>query len=80
MYSVVLGLEVLGNPVGFVRGLKTGTVGLFYYPIQVDSDLGIIDFSYLQAVCTKMICAYIQYAWLYFYHDVLACFVMICLF
>ena len=35
MYSVVLGLEVLGNPVGFVRGLKTGTVGLFYYPIQV---------------------------------------------
>lgn len=38
MYSVVLGLEVLGNPVGFVRGLKKGTVGLFYYPIQVDSD------------------------------------------
>ena len=35
MYSVVLGLEVLGNPVGFVRGLKTGTVALFYHPIQV---------------------------------------------
>ena len=35
MYSVVLGLEVLGNPVGFVRGLKTGAVGLFYHPLQV---------------------------------------------
>ena len=35
MYSVVLGLEVLGNPVGFVRGLKKGTVGLFYHPLQV---------------------------------------------
>jgi vacuolar protein sorting-associated protein 13A/C len=34
MYSVVLGLEVLGNPVGFVRGLKKGTVGLFYHPLQ----------------------------------------------
>ena len=35
MYSVVLGLEVLGNPVGFVRGLTSGTVGLFYHPLQV---------------------------------------------
>jgi vacuolar protein sorting-associated protein 13A/C len=34
MYSVVLGLEVLGNPVGFVRGLAEGTVGLFYHPFQ----------------------------------------------
>jgi hypothetical protein len=34
MYSVVLGLEVLGNPVGFVRGLTAGTVGLFYHPVQ----------------------------------------------
>ena len=35
LYRVVLGLEVLGNPVGFVKGLKDGTVGLFYHPIQV---------------------------------------------
>lgn len=35
MYRVVLGLEVLGNPVGFVKGLKEGTVGLFYHPFQV---------------------------------------------
>ncbi|XP_064396100.1 intermembrane lipid transfer protein VPS13C-like isoform X3 [Halichondria panicea] len=34
LYSVVLGLEVLGNPVGFVKGLKDGTINLFYHPIQ----------------------------------------------
>ena len=36
MYSIVLGLEVLGNPVGFIKGLKEGTVNLFYHPIQVN--------------------------------------------
>ena len=35
MYRLVLGLEVLGNPVGFLRGLTEGTIGLFYQPIQV---------------------------------------------
>ena len=35
MYSVVFGLEVLGNPVGFLRGLTEGTIGLFYQPIKV---------------------------------------------
>ena len=35
MYSIVLGLEVLGNPVGFIKGLKDGAIGLFYQPIQV---------------------------------------------
>ena len=39
MYRVVLGLEVLGNPVGFVKGLKEGAVGLFYHPIQVKQNL-----------------------------------------
>ena len=39
MYSVVLGLEVLGNPVGLFKGLKDGTVGLFYHPIQVHIQL-----------------------------------------
>ena len=39
MYRVVLGLEVLGNPVGFVKGLKEGAVGLFYHPIQVIQNL-----------------------------------------
>ena len=35
IYRVLLGLEVLGNPVGFVMGLKDGAIGLFYHPIQV---------------------------------------------
>ncbi len=35
LYSVLLGLEVLGNPVGFVKGFKDGAIGLFYHPIQV---------------------------------------------
>ena len=35
MYSIVLGLEVLGNPVGFIKGLAGGAIGLFYQPIQV---------------------------------------------
>jgi len=26
---------VLGNPVGFIKGLKDGAIGLFYQPIQV---------------------------------------------
>ena len=35
MYNVVLGLEVLGNPAGFIKGLKEGAVGLFYQPFEV---------------------------------------------
>jgi len=35
MYSIVLGLEVLGNPVGFIKGFKDGAISLFYHPIQV---------------------------------------------
>ena len=35
-YSVVLGLEVLGNPVGFLRGVAEGTKGIFYHPIEVE--------------------------------------------
>ena len=35
MYKIIFGLEMLGNPVGFVTGLKDGAIGLFYYPIQV---------------------------------------------
>ena len=37
VYKILFGLEMLGNPVGFVTGLKDGAVGLFYYPIQVNS-------------------------------------------
>lgn len=36
MYKILFGLEMLGNPVGFITGLKDGAFGLFYYPIQVN--------------------------------------------
>lgn len=35
VYKIIFGLELLGNPVGFVTGLKDGAISLFYYPIQV---------------------------------------------
>ena len=35
LYSVVLGLDVLGNPAGFIRGVAGGTRGIFYYPFEV---------------------------------------------
>lgn len=38
VYKIILGLEMLGNPVGFVTGVKDGAIGLFYYPIQVSKD------------------------------------------
>ena len=35
MYVLVLGLDVLGNPFGVIRGLATGIEDLFYEPYQV---------------------------------------------
>ena len=35
MYVLVLGLDVLGNPFGLLRGLSEGAVDLFYEPYQV---------------------------------------------
>ena len=37
MYVLVLGLDVLGNPFGVIRGLATGIEDLFYEPYQVSS-------------------------------------------
>jgi len=34
MYVLVLGLDVLGNPFGVLRGLATGIEDLFYEPYQ----------------------------------------------
>lgn len=34
MYVLVLGLDVLGNPFGVIRGLATGIEDLFYEPYQ----------------------------------------------
>lgn len=35
MYVLVLGLDVLGNPFGLIRGLTEGVEALFYEPFQV---------------------------------------------
>ena len=35
MYVLVLGLDVLGNPFGVIRGLAEGLEDLFYEPYQV---------------------------------------------
>lgn len=35
MYVLVLGLDVLGNPFGLIRGLSEGFEALFYEPYQV---------------------------------------------
>jgi vacuolar protein sorting-associated protein 13A/C len=34
VYAVILGLDVIGNPVSFVRGFAGGTVDLFYEPVK----------------------------------------------
>lgn len=36
MYVLVLGLDVLGNPFGLIRGLSEGFEALFYEPYQVE--------------------------------------------
>ena len=35
IHTLVFGLDVLGNPVSFVRGVVEGTIDLFYEPIKV---------------------------------------------
>ena len=38
LYVLVLGLDVIGNPFGFVRGVSTGVKDFFYEPYQVSWD------------------------------------------
>lgn len=35
LYVLILGLDVLGNPFGLLRGIAEGGYDLFYEPIQV---------------------------------------------
>lgn len=37
LYVLVLGLDVLGNPYGLIRGLSEGVEAFFYEPFQVSS-------------------------------------------
>lgn len=39
MYVLVLGLDVLGNPFGLIRGLSEGVEAFFYEPFQVTHTL-----------------------------------------
>lgn len=43
MYVLVLGLDVLGNPFGLIRGLSEGVEAFFYEPFQVNK----VSFSYI---------------------------------
>lgn len=35
MYVLVLGLDVIGNPFGVIRGMAQGVEDLFYEPVKV---------------------------------------------
>lgn len=37
MYVLILGLDVLGNPFGFIRDLSEGVEAFFYEPYQVSA-------------------------------------------
>lgn len=42
MYVLILGLDVLGNPFGFIRGLSEGVEAFFYEPYQVTISSGFL--------------------------------------
>lgn len=42
MYVLVLGLDVLGNPFGLIRGLSEGVEALFYEPFQVLAETNVL--------------------------------------
>lgn len=42
MYVLVLGLDVLGNPFGLIRGLSEGVEALFYEPFQVLTETNVL--------------------------------------
>lgn len=42
MYVLILGLDVLGNPFGFIRGLSEGVEAFFYEPYQVKISSGFL--------------------------------------
>lgn len=48
LYVLVLGLDVLGNPFGLLRGMAEGMEDLFYEPYQVSS------FSKKSFCCLKL--------------------------
>lgn len=43
MYILILGLDVLGNPFGFIRGLSEGVEAFFYEPYQVKFSAALLQ-------------------------------------
>lgn len=38
-YVLILGLDVIGNPFGVIRGMAQGVEDLFYEPVKVNMEL-----------------------------------------
>ena len=51
LYVLVLGLDVIGNPFGFVRGVGTGVKDLFYEPYQVEDNILLFVPSLDHLIC-----------------------------
>lgn len=54
MYVLILGLDVLGNPFGFIRGLSEGVEAFFYEPYQVKFSAALLQVD-RYALCWKSI-------------------------
>lgn len=55
MYVLVLGLDVLGNPFGLIRGLSEGVEAFFYEPFQVEQK------HFLISDCTDVLIAMVLF-------------------
>lgn len=50
MYILILGLDVLGNPFGFIRGLSEGVEAFFYEPYQVKFSAALFTSRWIDIV------------------------------
>lgn len=55
MYVLVLGLDVLGNPFGLIRGLSEGVEAFFYEPFQVRKHTFVHVFRLTFISCTLIL-------------------------
>lgn len=53
MYVLVLGLDVLGNPFGLIRGLSEGVEAFFYEPYQVGMHILMSSQIMCQCYCVE---------------------------
>jgi len=53
IYSLIFGLDMLGNPVSVVKGVADGAIDLFYEPYQVYVILlSVCEHTYYTCTCT----------------------------